>query len=89
MVAMPQSEAYYHGRFLSFITVLQATVFHLDHTESWQVFVLHSPDLLMYGGLDLRTRMVTSYLIFLAIWKISQEVGNDPYAKFPRMKVVW
>jgi len=42
----------------------------------------------MYGGLDLRTRMVTTYLTFLALWIIPLEVGNDPHAKFPRMKVV-
>lgn len=36
----------------------------------------------------LRTRTVTSCLIFPGIWKIALEVGNYPHAKFPRMKVL-
>lgn len=49
----------------------------------------------MYGGLDLRTHMVTSNLTFLATWKIplqansDPKIGNNPHMKFPRMKAVW
>lgn len=60
-----------------------------DHIEHLQVFVLHSPDLLMYGSLYLRTYTLTFSLIFLAKWKILMEVGNDPYAEFPKRKVAW
>lgn len=60
MLAMPQSEENCRF-FLSFIAVLQAIAVHTygDRTECLQVFVLHSPDLLIWESLYLRIYTVT------------------------------